>query len=326
MSGNLALVVDQAGARLEIGSHNTLVLVHADGRRERVGIRALGALVLHGDVQLSTQVLQALATQGVALTMLSRRGRSLPAGFGCAACRRPQLRHAQHLAYGNAPQRLDLARRVLWAKLEGMAEFTRSHCAELEIPIYQAIHAATQAHDIATLMGIEGAAAAKYFEVLAMLYDKVGVFVFGGRSRRPPLDPPNALMSLCYTLAQAQATQLVLHAGLDAQLGFLHALHRDRESLALDLIEPARPALDAWVLNLLSQRRALAPDVFIHAEDGGVWLSKTGRAVFYPLWFRDGYRVALKPMRALLATLLGQLRMGMIADTDTLCDENVALD
>ena len=114
----------------------------------------------------------------------------------------------------------------------------------MESAMYQAMHAATVAPDIAGLMGVEGAAAVKYFTALKALYERTGVFRSTG-SRRPPLDPPNALMSLSYTLAQAQATQVALHAGLDVQLGFLHALHRDRDSLALDLIEPAEPKLTA---------------------------------------------------------------------------------
>lgn len=308
MNGRLALVVDQRGATLEAGTHETLVLVHADGRRERVGLRALGALVLQGDVKLSTGLLQSLAAHEVALTVLAGPGRRPLAGFACLPHRLPALRHRQHLAYGDSAARLELARQVVWAKLEAMAAFARDHVPDAESAYYRAMRAAAGEPDLAGLMGVEGAATVKHFEALRELYGKDGACRFDGRSRQPPRDPPNALMSLCYTLAEAQAARLALHAGLDLQLGFLHGLHRDRDSLALDLLEPARAGLDGWVLDLLQRQKLLRPDQFTTAEDGGVWLCKEGRAAFYPAWFRDGHRVALAPMRRLLAGLLSALR------------------
>ena len=308
MSGNLALVVDQAGATLETGTHETVVLVHADGRRERVGLRALGAVVLHGDVTLSTGLLQALASHGVALTALPRSGRRPALGFVCLPERHAELRHRQHLAYADPTQRMALARQAVWAKLKAMAEFARAHAPDLEPDLYRAMTAATGAAEVAELMGVEGAATVKHFGGLAALYARNGAFRFDGRSRQPPLDEPNALMSLAYTLAQGQAVQLALHAGLDVQIGFLHALQRDRESLALDLLEPARAALDEWVHGLLTEGPLQDPALFTHAPDGGVWLTLEGRRLFYPVWFREGFRVALRPMRRLLAGVLECLR------------------
>ncbi len=314
MSGNLALVVDQPGATLEAGTHDTVVLVHADGRRERVGLRALGSVVLHGDVKLSTRLLQAMAAHGVALTTLPSRGRAPAIGFTRMPHRHVLLRHQQHLAYNDGSRRLELARTVVWAKIEAMVEFARAHARDAEPAFYQAMHAAATESDIAGLMGVEGAATVRHFETLAALFEGSGPFRFNGRSRQPPLDEPNALMSLAYTLAQGQATQLVLHAGLDVQIGFLHALHRDRESLSLDLLEPARAELDGWVHALLVQRRMLKPEMFARSEDGSVRLSKEGRSLFYPAWYREGYRIALRPMRRLLASVLTRLRSPCLPD------------
>jgi len=309
MSANLALVVDQSGASLELGSHETLALVHPDGRRERVGLRALGSVVLQGDVGLSTGVLNALACHGVALTTLSQKGRTLPMGFGVLPNRQVVLRHCQHKAYADETKRLALAKAVVWAKLEAMAEFARDHAPDAEQAFYQAMASAAAAMDVACLMGVEGAATVKHFDSLASLYrSSGGSFLFNGRSRQPPLDEPNALMSLAYTLSQSLATQLALHAGLDVQLGFLHTLRQDRESLALDLIEAARPKLDAWVFRLLQPQGLLVASMFLTTEEGSVWLSKEGRSLFYPAWFREGYTIALRPMRSLLAVLLTQLR------------------
>lgn len=308
MSGNLALVVDQRGATLEKGAQDTLVLRHADGRRERIGLRALGSLVLHGNVALNTGLLQSLAAHDITVTTLTWQGRTPAAGFTRLPHRLVALRHAQHLAYADAAQRLRLARRVVIAKLEAMAELARRHAPEIEDEQYRAMRAASEADGIAALMGIEGAATVKHFEVLRALYRRTGPLRFEERSRQPPRDAPNALMSLAYTLALGQATQLGLRFGLDVQVGFLHAIQGERESLSLDLLEPARAELDDWVHGLLRAPCRLPPEMFTTGTDGAVWLTKAGRAEFYPLWFREGYRVALRPMRRLLAGLLEALR------------------
>lgn len=308
MSGHLALVVDQAGATLEAGTHETLVLVNAAGRRERVGLRALGSVILQGAVKFDTGVLQALTSHNVALSVLTRAGRSPALGFTPLPHRHVCLRHRQHLAYADSARRLALARAVLVAKLEAMARFAREHAPDSETAQYQAMRAAGEAPDIQALMGVEGAATARHFAALAALYARAGDFDFDGRSRRPPQDAPNALMSLSYTLALSLAIQVALQAGLDVQLGFLHALHRDRDSLALDLIEPARAELDAWVHDLLVSRQLLRPALFAPAADGALWLTKEGRSLFYPAWFREGHRITLPPMRRLLAQMLGGLR------------------
>lgn len=309
MSGNLALVIDERGASLEIGTHDTIVLVHSDGRRERIGLRALGSAVLHGDVQLSTRLLQAMATHGVVLTVLPLRGRASNVGFTRMPDRKVELRHRQHLAYADIPSRLDLARTVVCAKLEAMAEFSRKHAQDAEPAFYRAMWAAGSAPEVSHLMGVEGSATVKHFEVLEALYDSTTSFRFKGRSRRPPLDEPNALMSLAYTLAVEQATQLVLRAGLDNQVGFLHGLHRDRKSLSLDLLEPARSGIDGWVHTLLVGQQCLKPKMFNWSRDGAVRLNKEGRMLFYSAWYRDGWRIAARPMRRLLADVLARLRV-----------------
>jgi CRISPR-associated protein Cas1 len=308
MSGNLALVVDQSGASLEKGTHDTVVLVHADGRRERLGLRTLGSVLLHGDVKLSTGLLQALAAHGVALTTLPARGYAPAVGFSCMPNRHVTLRHEQHLTYANPQRRLNLARQVVWAKLEAMAEFARSHTPQDESHHFRSMRAAADATDVAGLMGVEGAATHRHFTMLEALYLRHGSFRFNGRSRRPPRDEANALMSLSYTLTQGQATQLVLRAGLDVQLGFLHALQRDRESLSLDIIEPARANLDIWVHEMLAKRELLKPTMFSAHTSGAVRLTREGRSLFYRAWYREGHRVALRPMRRLLAVILSSLR------------------
>lgn len=309
MSGNMALVVDRRGAALELGTHGTLVLRFADGRRERVGLHALGAVVLHGDVQISTGVLQALAAAGAGISVLPLRGKAPAVGFTQLPHRHAALRHWQHLAYADPQARLTLARLVVEAKVRAMASFADNRAPAAGDEWLAALATLHAAPDIAALMGVEGAATQKHFANLRCAYAiDAAPFHFDGRTRQPPKDEPNALMSLGYTLAQAQAAQLALHAGLDVQLGFLHGLQRDRQSLALDLLEPARAAVDAWVHALLSTGSVMVPSMFAHLPDGGTRLTAEGRAAFYPRWFAEGHRRVQRPMRDLLARLVASLR------------------
>ena len=78
--------------------------------------------------------------------------------------------------------------------------------------------------------------------------------------------------------------------------------------VAAFLIEPARAPLDRWVHELLVRRKAMGPGMFGRSERGAIWLTKEGRATFYPLWFGEGHRIALPPMRSLLARMLSLLR------------------
>ena len=310
MNGRFALVVDRRGAALEEGSHDTVVVRHADGRRERVGMAALGHVVLHGDVQLGTGLVQSLAAHGVALTLLPLRSRAPGVAFTTAPYGHAALRHLQHCAYADPRRRIMLARYVVIAKCRAMAGFARSHALEpqADAEALRAMQAAAQADSVATLMGIEGACTERHFRRLGQAYGSGGPFRFDGRNRLPPLDAPNALMSLAYTLAMAQAERTLLRCGLDVQLGFLHGLLRNRHSLACDLVEPARAAIDAWVLDILARRCLLTAAHFSGGDGDPVLLTREGRALFYPAWFAEGALRAQAPMRTLLAGILRELR------------------
>ncbi|MDO9225186.1 MAG: CRISPR-associated endonuclease Cas1 [Pseudomonadota bacterium] len=130
---------------------------------------------------------------------------------------------------------------------------------------------------IASLRGIEGAAARAYFQGLAALFP--ASLEFSGRNRRPPRDPVNACLSLGYTLLHFDAVRACHIAGLDPLLGFYHRPSFGRESLASDLIEPLRPHLDRQVWHLFRDR-ILRADHFSQ-DKGACLLGKAGRAAFY---------------------------------------------
>lgn len=304
--GSLALMVDRRGSSLELGANETLVVRREDGSCERVGLRALGEVLLFGDVALDSRVLRALADAGVGLCCLPLRGVGGSALLLGSPSRGAATRHAQHCAYAQPRLRLELARMAIRHKLAAMNAVAREWEQETDEAGAAVVSAGVgEAPDIASLMGLEGAATKRHLDRFraALPAD----FVFDQRRRRPPPDPVNALMSLCYTLAQTPAAQMLVRAGLDPQIGFLHGAHRDRPALVLDLIEAARPYADAFVLDLLASG-ALGPGDFYLDVAKGMRLDAGGRRHFYARWFADGSARIRGPMQALLTEWQAVLR------------------
>lgn len=129
------------------------------------------------------------------------------------------------------------------------------------------------------LRGIEGECAAAYFRMLSRFFP--AEFPFVARTRRPPKDPANALLSFAYGLLTSEFESAIQRHGLDPALGFMHADDLGRSSLALDLMEPFRPAIaDLTVLNLLNHK-VFKPEDFEPCAGDGVLLGEEGRKKFF---------------------------------------------
>jgi len=152
----------------------------------------------------------------------------------------------------------------------------------------------------ARLRGLEGAAARSYFAAYQQVFPKS--FGFRGRTRRPPKDPVNVLLSLGYTLVHGLAVGAVRRAGLDASLGFLHEVKHGRQSLACDFTELMRSRLDSLVWDLV-RRKEIRKEHF-HMEGERCLLGKAGRMHFYAAfeevrptmgrWLESGARLLAK--------------------------------
>lgn len=143
---------------------------------------------------------------------------------------------------------------------------------------------AVAARSLETLRGYEGTAAGLYFETYGSFFPPEAPFP--GRSRRPPLDPPNAILSYCYTLLAAECEALLHTHGLDPAIGCYHEAAENRPALALDLIEPFRPVVaDALALDLLSHQ-TLRPKLHFDWREGGCYLNTEGRRRFFVAYER----------------------------------------
>lgn len=140
--------------------------------------------------------------------------------------------------------------------------------------------------ELDSIRGIEGDSAARYFSVFNQLVvpDKREAFVFRGRTRRPPLDPVNALLSFTYSLLTHHIASALQGVGIDPYVGFLHVDRSGRLSLALDMLEEFRAWwCDRFVLSLIN-RKQIKPGDFIEEASGAVRMTDTARKNLLTLW------------------------------------------
>ena len=283
------LYITSAGAWVHKDGANVVVKVEGS-ERGRAPLHLLGAIICFGQVRVSPQLMNACAETGITITYLSYSGKFLariegPVGGNVL------LRRAQHEQTLNDP--LPVARAIVAAKTANqrgvIRRYIRDHgdtagkLGEAEHRLSSAARLALSAPDGETLRGLEGEGAHAYFSVFDQMI-RVKEPRFTGRSRRPPLDPPNALLSFLYVLLAADCRAALESVGLDPQMGFLHRDRPGRASLALDLMEEFRaPLADRLCLSLLN-RRQISPRDFRKEDTGGVFLLEAARKSVLTAW------------------------------------------
>ncbi len=292
------LYVTSEDAWLRKDGANLVVEVGGE-ERARAPLHMLDGVVSFGRPGASPALMAACAGAGVTLSHLDPSGRFLARVEGVRTGN-VLLRKAQFRTAEDDARRLVIVRGIIGAKaanqravvrraLRDHAEsLTPEACAALERVERRLTDVARRvlaAADVAEARGLEGEAALAYFGVFNSLIRAGGAgFAFNGRSRRPPLDRINALLSFLYAMLGHDCRSALEAHGLDPQVGFLHADRPGRASLALDLMEELRPVLaDRLALSLVN-RRQLSADDFIVEEAGGVRLTDAARKRVLVAW------------------------------------------
>lgn len=257
--------------------------------RLRVPLHHLSAVVCFGHVGLSAPLMHRLADAGIALVLLDDNGR-FKARLEGGASGNVLLRQAQFQRLAEPAFTLDTARACVAGKIKNCRQVLQRGAREAR-DAQEAATLARLANDLAAslralpasatldaLRGVEGEAARQYFSGLNLLVrsDQRGAFAMGGRTRRPPRDRFNALLSFLYAMWMNDCRSALETAGLDPQAGFLHALRPGRAALALDLMEEFRPWADRLALTLVN-RGQIAADDFDIREGGAVALQGDAR-------------------------------------------------
>ena len=257
--------------------------------RLRVPLHHLTAVVCFGHINLSAPLMHRLADEGIALVLLNDNGR-FKARLEGAVSGNVLLRQAQFQRAADPAFALDMARACVAGKIKNTRQVLQRGAREAKVEdevkfltrraddLAASLRALPAVADLDTLRGIEGEAARQYFSGLNLLVrvDQRAAFQMDGRSRRPPRDRFNALLSFLYAMWMNDCRSALEAAGLDPQVGFLHALRPGRAALALDLMEEFRPWADRLALSLINRGQVTAGD-FALREGGGVSMETDAR-------------------------------------------------
>lgn len=269
--------------------------------KTRVPLHMLSSIVVFGAVLLTPALIATCAERGISLAIMGRNGRFQARVEGPVSgnvlLRREQYRRAE----AGTKTGEDIVRSIVIGKIANqravIRRALRDYGSEMEPPARAALDSAGNRmaqilrrvqlsdDDVDGLRGFEGEAAMQYFAVFDHLIRTPDTQLrWTGRSRRPPLDAMNALLSFLYTLLTHDCRSACEAVGLDPAVGFLHRDRPGRPSLALDLMEELRaPLADRLALSLVNRRQLRAVD-FQETEGGAVLLTDDARRTVLNAW------------------------------------------
>lgn len=299
------LYINKPDRYLSLDGEN--IVLSCEGKElGRVPLHNLEQIVTFGHAGTSPALMGKCAHDGISLVFMSRNGNFLARVEG-EVKGNVLLRREQYRISDNPERSFKIAQNFILAKLFNsrwvLERTMRDHALRIDIELFQqksrylqaSIESAATADNSDTIRGIEGEAATVYFSVFDhMILQQKEDFQFRRRTRRPPLDRVNALLSFAYSMMTAQCAASLEAVGLDPYVGFLHTDRPGRRSLALDVIEEMRAYCDRFVLTLINKRYINAGHFDIR-EDGAVKLTEEGRRIFIEHWQKRKYEEIIHP-------------------------------
>ncbi|MBI4843627.1 MAG: CRISPR-associated endonuclease Cas1 [Nitrospirae bacterium] len=266
---------------------------YANGGRDGiVPINPLKRVIMVGNITIETSVLNRLATDNISVLFLSGK-RNRFCGMLHGKLHNNGLLRLKQYEKSLSSFPMDAAFNIVKRKIEcqrGLLLHIREQRSDLRLQMTSASQVLdnileeleTPDIEMESLRGFEGGASAAYFGAYTKAFPES--LDFSGRNRRPPQDPVNAVLSLCYTLLHFDVVREIEVIGLDPGIGFYHQFDYGRESLACDLVEPYRPMVDKFVWEIFRERSFTARDFAMNDERPGCYLKKESRKRFYPMY------------------------------------------
>jgi CRISPR-associated protein Cas1 len=258
-------------------------------RKLSIPIHHLESVCVFGASTLSGPALELCWEHGVAVNYLSEHGH-FQARLTGVADTSVTLRRTQFRAADAADRCVAISRQIVAGKIQNARnsllraarEAPQASEAEALLLVTEALArqlpALADQAGLDQVRGAEGLASQQYFSVFSLLLKQQrDAFAFTARSRRPPRDRINCLLSFLYALVRHDCVAALTSAGLDPFVGFLHADRPNRPSLALDLMEEFRPWLADRLAVTLVNRQQIGPGDFVQREGGAVEFTDTGR-------------------------------------------------
>jgi len=276
---------------------NDNVVIHAeDGNSKMIPLIGLESILCFSYKGASPELIGKCAQNGITITFLTPNGAYLATASG-RSIGNVLLRKMQYKISNDEKESCKVARYMILGKIYNcrycIDRTVRDHALRVDSDnlqkasdylkdVYRNI---LDVSDLDELRGIEGSAATQYFGVFNdLILNQKETFFFSGRSRRPPLDRVNAMLSFGYTLLTHDCAAAMESVGLDSYVGFMHRDRPGRMSGALDLMEELRCIfVDRFVLTLINTK-AISPRNFDLSENGAVLLNEDGRKVFLTAW------------------------------------------
>ena len=264
---------------------NRVVATYPDGMEHSLPVESVESITLLTKVQLSTKCMEQCLKRGIPVAFFSKGGhyfgRLVSTGHVNAALQRQQA------ALYDTPFAIEFSRRIITAKVKNqlvvMRRYAKSRKIDLEnledkIQIFA--RKIARVETIEEIMGYEGQCAKLYFQGLSMCIEDE--FTFKGRSRRPPRDPFNSLISLGYSALMNEIYNEIETKGLNPYFGFMHRDAENHPTLASDMLEEWRAVLiDSMAMSLINGHEISQGEFFMgDDEHPGCFLTREGLRIF----------------------------------------------
>jgi len=274
----------------------TIIVKREDLDDIRIPLHNIESVLAFGYTGASPALMGALAERNISLCFLTQNGRFLSRIIG-ESHGNILLRKEQYRISDDEPRSLKIAKQIISAKIHNsrwiIERAIRDYPLRLDIEklknrslyLQDMISQAQSSKNLEELRGIEGKSASSYFGVFDdLILQQKDHFFFKSRSRRPPLDNMNAMLSFGYTLLANDTAAALESVGLDAYAGFLHRDRPGRISLALDIMEEFRgPLVERMVISMIN-KKVVSGKGFIKEESGGIIMTKDTRDIFLKTW------------------------------------------
>ena len=278
--------IRKAGERIEIIKQNQKLLSFP--------ISNIDGISIIGNVQISTQALTYLMENGVDVSLFSYSGRYIGQAMADSS-KNIFLRFSQYDTYQNMEKRLDMAKTIVFNKIENQINVVREYrykdgfSPKKEIEKMRKLQGSlTSCKTSNEILGAEGMCSNLYFSCFSHMINCQ--FEFRGRNRRPPRDPINVILSLGYTFLTREVCSVLEAESFEVYLRFLHGIRYGRKSLALDIVEEFRqPVVDRFVIRSFNKR--ILNEFDFEMEDERVILNEEGFRKFcrnFEKWMLGG--------------------------------------
>ena len=275
--------IDENGA--QIGTEgNRLTIKYRNGDVRSFPIETIESIIMMGKSQLTTQCMEKCMNKGIPVAFFSKGGKYFGRLMSSGHVK-PELQRKQSALY-DTDFAFELSRKIIKAKIQNQTVVLRRYAKSrdldlsgLIVSMKSDIKHIDNVKNIPELMGYEGNSAKIYFKGLSQCVDEE--FEFEGRSKRPPKDPFNSLISLGYSILMNNIYEVVEEKGLNPYFGFMHRDGENHPTLVSDLMEEWRAVLiDSTSMSLINGKEILRSNFYTDYENPGVFIDKDGLNIF----------------------------------------------